>query len=203
MKSYSVPAEVTQPVEIKEKGSRFISSLFPIKSADDASEILHTLRKKHYNATHVCFAWRIGDGEEKASRYSDGGEPNGTAGTPLYNAIKGLELFNILIVSVRYYGGTKLGTGGLIRAYSASAKAAIEVVKIAHIIPKKRCILTTPFKQVSIVTHLIEQTPESEITTRDYHAEGVIISVNIPVEIINDFMKRVVDATASQTKVEI
>lgn len=203
MKSYSVPAEITQPIEIKEKGSRFISAIFPIQSADEANEILQTLRRKHYNATHVCFAWRLGDGEEKASRHSDDGEPNGTAGAPLYNTIKGIELFNILIVSVRYYGGTKLGTGGLIRAYSASAKASLEMVEIEHIILKKRCTLTTPFKQISIVTHIIEQTSESDITAKNYHAEGVILSVDVPVEIIDDFMKKVVNATASQTTVEI
>ena len=202
MKHYLVPATPAGPTEIKEKGSRFISYLIPVDSPENAEEALKGLRKEHYNSTHVCFAWRLGNGEEKAFRYSDDGEPNGTAGVPIYNVVKGSGIFNILIASVRYYGGTKLGTGGLIRAYSASAKAVLDIVKTSKIIPKQRCIVKTPFKQISIVTHIIEKTEESEIIRRDYEADGVALFVDIPVENVEKFKQNIVEATASQTTIE-
>ncbi|MCK5808955.1 YigZ family protein [bacterium] len=202
MKRYTVPAAPAGPIEIKEKGSRFISYLTPVSSSEDAEEALKKLRKEHYNSTHVCFAWRLGNGDETAFRYSDDGEPNGTAGLPIYNTVKGSELFNILVASVRYYGGTKLGTGGLLRAYSASAKGVVEVVNRKIVIPKQLCTLTVPFKQISIVTHTIEQTEEGDIVSRNYKVDGVVLGVNIPVESVNDFREKIVEATASQTTVE-
>jgi uncharacterized YigZ family protein len=113
-------------VEIKIKGSRFIGESFLAATAGHATERLTVVRKREYAATHHCYAWRVGVGNESTFKYSDDGEPNGTAGRPIYDIITGNDLTNTLLVVTRYFGGTKLGTGGLTHAYSDCARAAIE-----------------------------------------------------------------------------
>ncbi len=110
-------------IELIEKKSRFIASASPVETLEEAQVFIDNLKKKHYNATHNCFAYKIGlDGA--LTRCSDDGEPSGTAGTPILNVIEGEGLKNIVIVVTRYFGGTLLGTGGLIRAYGGAAKQA-------------------------------------------------------------------------------
>lgn len=118
--SYST-ASGTSEVELKEKASRFIGRVYPINSKESAEKILSQLRKVEYSATHHCFAWTTRD----SFRYSDDGEPNGSAGKPIYDQLCGIGLVNTLVVVTRYYGGTKLGVGGLVRAYGAAAKSAL------------------------------------------------------------------------------
>jgi len=112
------------------KGSKFLGYAYPVESVEDIELILHDIRKKYYDATHHCYAWQLGNGQEMTFRYNDDGEPSGTAGKPIYGAIQRLDLTNVLIVSIRYYGGTKLGTGGLIRAYGQSASDTLDATKI-------------------------------------------------------------------------
>jgi uncharacterized YigZ family protein len=113
--------------ETIEKRSRFLGLLCPVKNESDAAEILKRIKKEHYNARHNVFAFRLLDGTE---RQSDDGEPQGTGGIPLLNLIKGRELYDVIAVVTRYFGGTLLGTGGLMRAYSAAAKGAIDSANI-------------------------------------------------------------------------
>ncbi len=111
--------------EIKVKGSRFIAEAFPVPDADAAEARIAALRKREYNATHVCSAYRVGrDGQ--TFRYHDDGEPSGTAGAPILRQIEGRGLTNTLVAVTRYFGGTKLGTGGLVRAYGDAAAAALD-----------------------------------------------------------------------------
>ena len=111
--------------EIKIKGSRFIGEVVPASSIEDAEAALGQIRKREYNATHHCWAYRLGV-KGDLFRYSDDGEPSGTAGQPILRHIDGLGITNILVVVTRYYGGTKLGTGGLIRAYGEAARLVLE-----------------------------------------------------------------------------
>lgn len=110
-------------------GSRHISYAYPVVTEDQIKTIIDQLWKEHHSATHVCYAWRLG-WEKKLYRINDDGEPGGTAGKPIYGQIQSFDLTNILIAVVRYYGGTKLGTGGLIDAYKTAAKLAIEAASI-------------------------------------------------------------------------
>ena len=114
---------------INEKKSKFLSFLFPVKSADEAMGILEEYRKKYYNARHVCWAYMLG-WERKEFRYNDDGEPSGTAGKPILGQINSFELTDVLILVVRYFGGTLLGTGGLIKAYREAAADAIANAEI-------------------------------------------------------------------------
>lgn len=114
-------------VESKVKGSRFIARTFIADTVDAALAQLDQTRRQEHAATHNCFAYIVGAPAEKAAfKYSDDGEPNGTAGRPIYDAIAGKHLTNILLVVTRYFGGTKLGTGGLARAYAEAARLAID-----------------------------------------------------------------------------
>ena len=110
-------------------GSRHLGFSFPVRSEDEVKVHIDALWKEHHNATHVCYAWRLGWDYSKY-RINDDGEPSGTAGKPIFGQIQSAELTNILIAVVRYYGGTKLGTGGLIDAYKTTAKLCIEEATI-------------------------------------------------------------------------
>ena len=113
----------------KEKGSKFFGYAFPVASEDAVKETLEILRKKHHTARHFCYAYQLGI-EKIRFRANDDGEPNNSAGMPIYGQIQAFEVTNILIVSVRYFGGTKLGVGGLMSAYKLSAQMALEASDI-------------------------------------------------------------------------
>ncbi|MDF1543728.1 MAG: YigZ family protein [bacterium] len=112
--------------ETKVKGSRFIGRVWPIESQEAALELLAQVRRDEYAATHNCYAYRVGLGPHALFKYSDDGEPSGTAGKPIYDILEGRDLTNTIVVVTRYYGGTKLGTGGLVRAYSEAAALALD-----------------------------------------------------------------------------
>lgn len=116
--------------EIRVKGSRFIGNTCPVTTEQQASEFIHQISQKFYNATHNCFAYQIGFGPTNISRYSDAGEPTGTAGIPILNVIRGRQLTNLVVVVTRYFGGTKLGKGGLVRAYSDCTQQVIDQCSI-------------------------------------------------------------------------
>ena len=109
----------------KDKGSKFIAYAHPVKNEVEIKEILEELKKKHYDARHHCYAWVLGPARD-AFRVNDDGEPSGTAGKPIHGQILSNDITNVLIVVVRYFGGTKLGIRGLINAYKAAAADAIK-----------------------------------------------------------------------------
>ncbi len=113
--------------ESKVKGSRFIGETRLVHSQESALEQLLLIRKREHAASHHCYGYRTGPADNISYKYSDDGEPNGTAGRPIYDTITGRSLSNILVVVTRYFGGTKLGTGGLVRAYSDAAAGALEM----------------------------------------------------------------------------
>lgn len=115
----------------KDKGSRFISYAFPVNSESEISRIVQSIKKEHHSARHHCFAWRIG-ADKLVFRANDDGEPSSTAGKPILGQIQSFDLTNILIVVVRYFGGTLLGVSGLINAYRTAALDAIHQAKIVE-----------------------------------------------------------------------
>lgn len=140
--------------DLKEKGSKFNGLAFCINSVDEAEMIIHTNKKDFYDATHNCFAYRIGlDGN--TFRFNDDGEPSGSAGKPILNAIDQLKVTDILVIVNRYFGGTKLGIPGLIRAYHDSAYEAIKSAKIIHKILKKKIALRFEHNMISSVMHYL------------------------------------------------
>ncbi len=198
---YTISRE-TSFIEFKEKGSRFISAAYPVKNEEEVTEIVNALWKEHYNATHICYAWRIGEGKEELFRYNDNGEPSGTAGLPIYNSIIKEELFNILVVSIRYFGGTKLGTGGLVRAYSQSASLALETVERLLIEIKIPFTLNLPFDFTGDIMYLINQIEGIEITNQNYNNDGLEITVKIPVASVESFDKMLIDKSRGRYSIK-
>ncbi len=126
----SIKADVTTTMKVE--GSKFIASACPVDSRQHAEEMLGNVRKQFFDATHHCFAYALGS-ERKEFRYSDDGEPSGTAGVRIFSAIESKDLSDIMVIVTRYFGGTKLGVGGLGRAYFESAR---QVLSLSVIIPK-------------------------------------------------------------------
>jgi len=118
-------------VLFKEKGSKFIGYVFPIASEDDVKIFINQLKKKHHAARHWCYAWQLGV-EQVTYRINDDGEPNNSAGSPIYGQILSKDITNVLVVVVRYFGGTKLGVGGLINAYKTTAKLILNEANIVE-----------------------------------------------------------------------
>ena len=123
---------IKSPVEnilLKEKGSKFIGFAFPVDDEEDLKKSLQKIREEHPKATHHCYAFRLGMKGENY-RANDDGEPSGSAGLPIYNQLLAHEITNVLVIVVRYYGGTKLGVSGLVKTYKESAKITLEEAEI-------------------------------------------------------------------------
>lgn len=125
-KTLTAPSEETL---FKDRNSKFFGYAFPVQSEEDIKHCLEQLRKLHHTARHHCYAWQLGK-ERVQFRANDDGEPSNSAGQPIYGQIQAFDLTDVLVVSVRYFGGTKLGVGGLINAYKNSAKLALEAANI-------------------------------------------------------------------------
>ena len=167
--------------EVVEKKSKFLGELHHISTADEAKDLVAAAKKKHYDARHHCYAYLMGeDGEVK--KYGDDGEPQGTAGLPMLAVLEGSGLTDCLVIVTRYFGGTLLGTGGLVRAYSAAAEAAIAEAAFAVKIPAVRLSVKTDYKDEGAVRRICDNTAERgvsiEVAGVDY-SDGCDITVNV------------------------
>ncbi len=139
----------------EEKKSKFIGEIFPIKSEEEAQEHIATIRKKYYDARHHCYAYVIGDNYETVKQ-SDDGEPSQTAGMPILNVLKGADIHDALIVVTRYFGGTLLGTGGLVRSYTSASKAAMEAAVVLEAVTGYKAIAEIPYTMVGKIKYYTE-----------------------------------------------
>jgi uncharacterized YigZ family protein len=140
----------------KEKGSKFIAYAHKVYSDEEVKDILNKIKKDHPQARHVCYAYRLGiDGENY--RYNDDGEPSGTAGKPIYGQLLSFNVTNVLIAVVRYFGGTKLGVGGLITAYKEAAKNALESAEIIEETAKRKLTFTFHYGKMSDVMNFLKR----------------------------------------------
>jgi uncharacterized YigZ family protein len=147
----------TQSVGIfKDRGSKFIALAIPVISENEIKEKLETIRKKYYDATHHCYAYQLGF-DKSAYRINDDGEPSGTAGKPIFGQILSNDLTNILIVVIRYYGGTKLGVPGLINAYKTSTALALENSEIISKIVKEIYEINYDYLAMNAVMKIIKE----------------------------------------------
>ncbi|MCF7802986.1 MAG: YigZ family protein [Candidatus Marinimicrobia bacterium] len=180
----------------KEKGSKFIGHIYPVNSRDDAAQRLSEVKQEYYDATHNCSAYVIGLGDETDFHYDDDGEPSGTAGKPIYQAITGADLTNVIIIITRYFGGTKLGTGGLIRAYGESAHLTIENATIVRKVLTETVSLETTYEDISAVMRTIENM-EARITDQDY-GEKIRITVAVRQSLAEQFRRQLIDSTGDR-----
>jgi uncharacterized YigZ family protein len=129
--SYKTIKQASKEGLFKDKGSKFYGYAFPVTNEEEIKEKIELLKKQHYNARHWCYAWQLGKNYDHY-RANDDGEPSNSAGMPIYGQLQSFNVTNILVVVVRYFGGTKLGVGGLIKAYKNGAKLALENSIIIH-----------------------------------------------------------------------
>ena len=139
----------------KDRGSKFYGYAFPVTNEEEIKENIEFLKKQHYNARHWCFAWQLGMKYEKY-RANDDGEPTNSAGTPIYGQLQAFEVTNILVVVVRYFGGTKLGVGGLIQAYKTTAKFALENSEIIQKTINEKFILQFNYSEMNKVMRIVK-----------------------------------------------
>lgn len=140
----------------KDKNSKFIGYAFPVENEDQIKIQLDSIKKEHHSARHWCYAYQLGT-EVSTFRANDDGEPNNSAGMPIYGQIQSFELTNILIIVVRYYGGVKLGVGGLINAYKTGAQLALEASDIIEKTINKKFVLKFEYKNMSKVMRLLKE----------------------------------------------
>ncbi|MDM1044759.1 YigZ family protein [Myroides sp. 1354] len=153
---YKTISEPTEEVLYKEKNSKFFGYAFPIKKEEEVKEILDQIKKVHYNARHWCYAFQLGT-DPVYYRANDDGEPSNTAGAPIYGQIQSFDLTDILIVVVRYFGGVKLGVGGLITAYRAAAQMALEEAEIIECTIDKKFKVRFDYKDMNNVMRVIKE----------------------------------------------
>lgn len=185
--------------EYEEKKSRFIATLRPVNSIEEASSFIEEMKKRYWDARHNCSAYVIGRNNE-ITRCSDDGEPSGTAGRPMLEVLTGAELHNAAVVVTRYFGGTLLGTGGLVRAYTQAVKEGIANSISAVERDGERLMLGLEYGDVDRLLNLLKTrglSPESS----DYGAD-VTMELVVAAEDADDFIKEVTELTAGRVLAE-
>ena len=181
----------------EEKKSRFIAQVYSVTNEDEAAAYIEAARKKYWDARHNCYAFVIGNNGE-VTRCSDDGEPSGTAGKPILEVITGMEIYNCLVIVTRYFGGTLLGTGGLVRAYNKATKDALSDSQIAMIAQGEQYVITTDYSFVSKIQRIAEEINADIINTE--YAADVTFTINIVKG--TDIVKRVTEGTNGKATVE-
>jgi len=156
----------------KDKGSKFIAIAYHVESEEEAKEALQKAKKKYHDARHHCYAYRINP-ENEFTKSSDDGEPSGTAGKPILNQLLSFELFNVLIVVVRYFGGTKLGVSGLILAYKSATRDAIHNSKVVSRFITRQIELSFEYPLMNQVMRVIKE-DKIKIINQDFYTNCII-----------------------------
>lgn len=192
---YSIQDPVIHEIDIKK--SRFITYLFPIRSEDEFQEHLAIIRKEHYKATHHCQAFILGE-DSMIQRMSDDGEPAGTAGVPMLEVLKKEHLTFLMAVVVRYFGGIKLGSGGLIRAYSNAVSEALKEAQIIKNIDQMMVALELRYDQMDSFNYFLSQT-KLPISLRDtQYTDTVTFTLAINLEATEAVQEEVTNRFSGQ-----
>ncbi|MGI6776605.1 MAG: YigZ family protein [Acetivibrionales bacterium] len=198
-KEYRTVSKLAE-AEIEEKKSRFIATVKPVSTEEEAQEFINEMKKRYWDATHNVYAYYI-EGEAAIQKFSDDGEPSGTAGLPVLEVLKKAQVQDLVVVVTRYFGGTLLGAGGLVRAYSRSASAGIEA---AGIVKKQLCI-----QAVVIVEYALLGKIQNLLSANNYMVKDIVYGqdaemiVYVPVDCIERFRQLVDDATNASAVIEI
>lgn len=190
----------TSLAEYEEKKSRFLASVKSVSSEDEAQSFIEGLKTKYWDATHNVYAYFIG-GDTVLQRFSDDGEPSGTAGLPVLEVIKRMELQDIAVVVTRYFGGTLLGAAGLVRAYGKSAALGIES---AEVVTKKLCTLVNVILEYTIFGKV-----QSFIISSGYHIKGIVYGqdvemlVYVPSGSLDEFNASIKDVTNDRALIDV
>ncbi|HDZ06285.1 hypothetical protein LCGC14_0148090 [marine sediment metagenome] len=177
MDTYKTISKPSEPILFKERKSKFYGYCFPVSDEETIKEHIEALKKEYPSANHVCYAWQMGI-ETKSYRANDDGEPNNSAGMPIYGQLQSFDVTNTLVAVVRVFGGTKLGVGGLISAYKEAAKLALENSKIITKVLQQRVTVIFEYSEMDIVMRLVKK-HQLHIISQDLHLKcKMILSVN-------------------------
>lgn len=186
--------------EIIEKKSRFIATVKPVKSEEEAVAFIEALKKKYWNATHNCFAYVIGE-HFQIQRCSDDGEPSGTAGKPMLDVLLGEEIHDTVVVVTRYFGGTLLGTGGLVRAYQSSTKAGLEASTIITKMHGHKISIETDYTGLGKIQYILGQRGLTILNSE--YTDKVVMEVLLPETQVKQVMAEITEGTNGQALMEL
>lgn len=183
--------------EIKRDGSRFLAEAFPVQSEDGVQARLDDVREREHRATHHCWAYRLGP-EGEHFRSSDDGEPTGTAGPPILRRLEAHELTNTLAVVTRYFGGRKLGTGGLARAYGDACEEVLAAAPVQQQVRRQGIEITFDYDDTGAARRLIERFGATVVAKR--YGQQATLEVGVPRSQVEAFRRAFRDATAGRGK---
>lgn len=190
---FTIRVDGTHEIEVKK--SRFICSLKRVYSEEEAKTFIQEKKKEHWKANHNCSAFIIGEKSE-IQRSSDDGEPSGTAGVPMLEVLKKQELINVVTVVTRYFGGTKLGTGGLIRAYSHSVSSALEEIGLVEGKLQQEITLLIHYPNLGKVQNVMENSPYTLKET--FYGEAIEMNCLVDEPLIEEFKAQMTDLLSGQ-----
>lgn len=193
MAEYNRPKRAYR-TEIEIYKSRFIATVYPVSSVDAAKSRLADIRREMRTANHHVYAFIVGAGTSVVEGLSDDGEPSGTAGQPVMAVLRGSQLGDALIVVTRYFGGTLLGTGGLVRAYTEAAQAALAGVEVERKLERRQVMLVIPYSAYQRINRLMRE--HEVITLEENFGSEVTLIVEIPVVNIDHIERMVTDICA-------
>ena len=182
--------------EIVVKKSRFLGVTYPIETPEEAAERIAAVRKKYYDARHNCYAYRL----PAAEKFSDDGEPSQTAGKPMLDVLAGAGLTGALVVVTRYFGGTLLGTGGLVRAYTEAAQEAVKASKVMEIRPRRHLECRISYPDLGRVQYIFR---EAGLEPATEYQEDIVLSAEVPEEQADQLRAAVINATAARGAVTL
>ncbi|MGI5928411.1 YigZ family protein [Pseudoflavonifractor sp.] len=198
MTEYFIPTAPAE-AELVEKRSRFIGQVKPVETEEEARAFVEQVKKKHYDARHNCWCYRLRDGG--VERYSDDGEPQGTAGQPMLNVFQREEVTNVVCVVTRYFGGVLLGAGGLVRAYTQSAKDALDAAGISVVRRWVEAAVPCPYSFFDRVR--LEVEAHGGVLGETEYAADVTVHALLPEGQVEAFSARMTELTAGGTAVQI
>ena len=181
--------------EITEKKSRFIADIRPVSTEEEALAFIEEIRKKYWDARHHCYAYILGERGQQ-SRCSDDGEPSQTAGKPMMDVLEGQQLHNVCAVVTRYFGGTLLGTGGLVRAYSQAVKEGLKNCVLVERKPGARLEIETDYTGAGKIQYLAAQGGLTQLNVE--YGVQVILTYMVPLNQAESFQKQVTEKTAGR-----
>lgn len=196
--TYKTIDQPTEEILFKEKNSKFFGYAFPVTTIDEVKIYVEQLKKQHFGAVHFCYAYQIGT-EKNEFRANDDGEPSNSAGIPIYGQIQSFGLTNILIVVVRFFGGTKLGVGGLITAYKTTAQLALENASIIEKTIDVNFKITFEYKNTNKVMRIIKE-KQLEIRSQrmENHCELIVVTRKQNAERIFDIFNSLFEISISK-----
>ena len=191
---------IQKPTEglYKEKGSKFLAFAYPVQSEDEIKIIQADLRQQYYDARHHCYAWVLGM-DDQTWRANDDGEPAHSAGDPILGQIRSFKLTNVLVVVIRYFGGTKLGVGGLINAYKEATASALCKARKAVIFETRKVVMSFPYEMMSTAEKLIADF-EIAVMKRDFQLSCEIVG-SLKKDRVNEFIEKTSDLYTMKFKI--